>query len=412
MQTQNSSDSPIPINVHRTPRSNVKNSASLGYISYDATTSSLVTFYYELIGDFSSLASSWLVLLRIFVVRFGGFPRMTAIIICRGTRFLSGGFGSAPAIHRDAFSAIDSDGLGCHHGGVFCHDDRAGRPGHGDAGRGGRAQVSREVYDAMRMRLGLDQPLIVQYLHWLANLLQGDLGTSITHRTAALEVILQRLVPTMYLMVGGLIMAVIIAVPAGVLAAIHNNTKWDHLATAFVVAGISVPTFWLALVAVLIFAVYLGWLPAIGYTRPQDDFVDFLKHIALPMSVVALNIAATVLRFQRQDFLEQMQQDYVRTARAKGLSERLVQWKHVLRNSLITTFTVVGLQMAYLSGLITIVESVFNYPGIGYLLLNSIRTRDFIVVQGVVLFMVFLVIVVNLIVDILYTVLDPRIRYS
>jgi len=274
------------------------------------------------------------------------------------------------------------------------------------------AQVSREVYDAMRVRLGLDQPLIIQYLHWLANLLQGDLGTSITHRTAALEVILQRLVPTMYLMVGGLIMAVIIAVPAGVLAAIHNNTKWDHLATAFVVAGISVPTFWLALVAVLIFAVYLGWLPAIGYTRPQDDFVDFLKHIALPMSVVALNIAATVLRFQRQDFLEQMQQDYVRTARAKGLSETLVQWKHVLRNSLITTFTVVGLQMAYLSGLITIVESVFNYPGIGYLLLNSIRTRDFIVVQGVVLFMVFLVIVVNLIVDILYTVLDPRIRYS
>ena len=111
------------------------------------------------------------------------------------------------------------------------------------------AQVSREVYDAMRVRLGLDQPLIVQYLHWLSNLLQGDLGTSITHRTAALEVILQRLVPTMYLMVGGLIMAVIIAVPAGVLAAIHNNTKWDHLATAFVVVGISVPTFWLALVA-------------------------------------------------------------------------------------------------------------------------------------------------------------------
>ena len=115
------------------------------------------------------------------------------------------------------------------------------------------AQVSREVYDAMRARLGLDQPLIVQYFHWLANLLQGDLGTSITHRTAALEVILQRLVPTMYLMVGGLIMAVMIAVPGGVLAAIHNNTKWDHLATAFVVAGISVPTFWLALVAVLIF---------------------------------------------------------------------------------------------------------------------------------------------------------------
>jgi peptide/nickel transport system permease protein len=274
------------------------------------------------------------------------------------------------------------------------------------------APISQEVYDAMRVRLGLDQPLIVQYGNWLWNMLQGDLGSSITYRTPALEVILQRLVPTAYLMVGGLIMAVIIAVPAGVLAAIHNNTKWDHLATGFVIVGITVPTFWLALVAILIFAVYLGWLPSIGYTPPQKDFVDFLRHLAMPMTVVALNIAATVLRFQRQDFLEQMHQDYVRTARAKGLSERLVLWKHVLRNSLITTLTVVGLQMAYLSGLITIVETVFNYPGIGYLLLNSIHTRDFVVVQGVVLFMVFLAIVVNLIVDILYAALDPRVQYQ
>ena len=273
------------------------------------------------------------------------------------------------------------------------------------------AQVSREVYDAMRVKLGLDQPLIVQYLNWLWHMLQGDLGSSIAHRTPALAVILQRLVPTMYLMVGGLIMAVILAVPAGVLAAIHHDTKWDHLATGFVVFGISVPTFWLALVAILIFAVYLGWLPSIGYTQPQENFVGFLKHLALPMTVVALNIAATVLRFQRQDFLEQLHQDYVRTARAKGLSETLVMWKHVLRNSLITTLTVVGLQMAYLSGLITIVETVFNYPGIGLLLLNSINTRDFVVVQGVVLFMVFLVIVVNLLVDVLYTVVDPRVRY-
>lgn len=273
------------------------------------------------------------------------------------------------------------------------------------------AQISREVYDAMRLRLGLDRPLIVQYLNWLWNMLQGDLGSSIAHRTPVLEVILNRLVPTMYLMIGGLILAVIVAVPAGVQAAIHNNTKWDHLATGFVVFGISVPTFWLALITILIFAVYLGWLPSIGYTRPQENFIAFLKHITLPMTVVALNIAATVLRFQRQDFLEQMHQDYVRTARAKGLSETLVLWKHVLRNSLITTLTVVGLQMAYLSGLITIVETVFNYPGIGYLLLNSIHTRDFMVVQGVVLFMVFLVIIVNLMVDILYAVVDPRVHY-
>lgn len=274
------------------------------------------------------------------------------------------------------------------------------------------AQVSQEVYDAMRVRLGLDKPLIVQYFNWLWNMLQGDLGSSITYRTPALQVIVQRLIPTLYLMTGGLILAVIIAVPAGVLAAIHNNTKWDHLATGFVIFGVSVPTFWLALVTVLIFAVHLGWLPSIGYTKPQEDFAGFLRHLALPMTIVALNIAATVLRFQRQDFLEQMHQDYVRTARAKGVSETLVMWKHVLRNSLITTLTVVGLQMAYLSGLITIVETVFNYPGIGYLLLNSIHTRDFVVVQGVVLFMVFLVIIVNLIVDILYAAVDPRLQYQ
>ena len=274
------------------------------------------------------------------------------------------------------------------------------------------APISEEVYDAMRVRLGLDQPLIVQYLDWLWDMLRGDLGDSTTYRTPALAVILQRLVPTAYLMVGGVIMAVAIAVPGGVLAAIHNNTKWDHLATGFVIFGITVPTFWLALVAILVFAVYLGWLPSIGYTPPQKDFVEFLRHLILPMTVVALNVAATVLRFQRQDFLEQMNLDYVRTARAKGLSERLVLWKHVLRNSLMTTVTVVGLQMAYLSGLVTVVENVFNYPGIGFLLLNSIHTRDFIVVQGVVLFMVFLAISVNLVVDVLYAVLDPRVRYQ
>jgi peptide/nickel transport system permease protein len=274
------------------------------------------------------------------------------------------------------------------------------------------APISEEVYEAMRLRLGLDQPLIVQYLNWLWNMLQGDLGVSLTHQTSALGVILHRLVPTAYLMVGGLTLAVVIAVPAGVLAAIHNNTKWDHLATGFVIFGMTIPTFWLGLVLILIFAVNLGWLPSIGYTPPQEDFVQFLRHICLPVVVLGLNIAATVLRFQRQDFLEQMQQDYVRTARAKGLSERLVLWKHVLRNSLITTVTVVGLQMAYLSGLITVIEVVFNYPGIGFLLLNSIHARDFILVQGVVLFMVLLVIVVNLAVDILYSVLDPRVRYE
>ena len=180
------------------------------------------------------------------------------------------------------------------------------------------APISEEVYNAMRLRLGLDQPLVVQYVDWLWDMLRGDLGDSTTYRTPALAVILQRLVPTAYLMVGGVIMAVAIAVPGGRAGRHPQQHQMGPPGHGIRDLRHHVPTFWLALVAILVFAVYLGWLPSIGYTAPQKDFVQFLRHIILPMTVVALNVAATVLRFQRQDFLEQMNLDYVRTARAKG----------------------------------------------------------------------------------------------
>jgi len=280
-----------------------------------------------------------------------------------------------------------------------------------DLMRSADPRMTAEDVARLKAVYGVDRPFFARYLAWAGQALGGELGYSRLFAAPVAAALLPRLGNSLLLMGLSFVLALALALALGTIAAKRAGSRLDAAINLFCFAGVSVPTFWLALVVILIFAVYLGWFPSIGYTRPQEDFVQFLKHVTLPMSVVALNIAATVLRFQRQDFLEQMHLDYVRTARAKGLSERLVLWKHVLRNSLMTTFTVVGLQMAYVSGLITIVETVFNYPGIGYLLLNSIRTRDFIVVQGVVLFMVFLVIIVNLLVDIFYTVIDPRIRY-
>jgi peptide/nickel transport system permease protein len=172
------------------------------------------------------------------------------------------------------------------------------------------------------------------------------------------------------------------------------------------------PSFVVALFAVLIFAVYIGGLPSIGYTPPQEDFWQFLKHIILPASVMGIDLGASTLRYLRTDFLEQMKQDYVRTARAKGIPERVVFGKHVLKNSLISFVTVLGFDIQRLLGGSTIIETMFAYPGISFLMFQSILSRDFAIVQGVVLFIAIIVIAVNLLVDFIYSVLDPRVRYA
>ena len=216
----------------------------------------------------------------------------------------------------------------------------------------------------------------------------------------------------MYLGTAALLIGVLIAIPGGIWAAVRQNTVVDHAANGFVLFGIVTPGFWVALLLVLAFSVHLGWFPTIGYMAPQEDFVQFLKHLTLPAVVLGIDVGASILRFTRADFLEQLRQDYVRTARAKGLPERVVLWKHTLKNSLIATTTVLGFQVSHLMGGSTIIETMFAYPGISFLLLNSIFGRDFAVVQGVVLFMAIMVLVVNFLVDVLYAVLDPRIRYE
>ena len=272
--------------------------------------------------------------------------------------------------------------------------------------------ISKEVYAAMEIRLGVNDPIPLQYVRWLGRALQGDLGTSPLHAIPVMDIILARLPATIYLALASIILGTLIAIPLGVAAAVKQNTWVDHLANGVVLFGLVTPGFWVALMLVLLFGVYLGWLPTFGYTAPQDDFVEFLRHITLPTIVLALDFASNVIRFIRTDFIEQMREDYVRTARAKGLSERLVIWKHIFKNSMLATVTVLGFDISRLMGGSTVIESLFAYPGISFLLLQSIFNRDFATVQGVVIFIALMVVFMNYLADILYALLNPRIRYE
>jgi peptide/nickel transport system permease protein len=268
------------------------------------------------------------------------------------------------------------------------------------------------VYSRMRQRLGLDAPIPVQYARWLHRTVQGDLGTSLNHGVPVLDLILERLPATFYLGLAALLIGLLIALPLGVLAAVRQDTWVDHLGNGLVIFGIVTPGFWVALMAVLAFSVHLGWFPSIGYAAPQQNPLKFLSHITLPAFVLGIDVAAGLLRYLRADFIEQLRQDYVRAARAKGLPERVVLVKHALKNSLVATVTVIGLDISGLLGGSTIIETMFAYPGISYLLLQSIYARDFPVVQGVVLFMALLVVAVNYVTDVVYAFLNPRIAYS
>ena len=272
--------------------------------------------------------------------------------------------------------------------------------------------ISPEVYEAMEIRLGVHDPIPLQYVRWLARALQGDLGTSALHSIPVIDIILGRLPATLYLAFASIILGAVIAIPLGVAAAVRQDTWVDKVANGVVLFGLVTPGFWVALMLALLFGVWLGWFPIIGYVAPQDDFLEFVKHITLPTVVLGLDFAANVIRFIRTDFLEQMREDYVRTARAKGLSERIVIWKHIFKNSMLATVTVLGFDISRLLGGSTVIETLFAYPGISFLLIQSIFNRDFATVQGVVLFLALLVIFMNYLADILYALLNPRIRYE
>lgn len=263
---------------------------------------------------------------------------------------------------------------------------------------------------AMRHRLGLDQPLPVQYASWLGNVLHGNLGRSLSDETPVSTEIQQRLPVTGELALASFIVAILIAIPSGIISAVFRGRAVDYLATLFAFLGMSVPGFWLAMLMLILFAVKLGWLPSSGYVAFTHDPAANLRAMILPAIATGVRESAVLMRMMRSSLLEVMSQDYIRTARGKGLALRAVVFGHGLRNAMVPVITQSGLLIAGLLGGLVITETLFSIPGFGRLIVTAISERDFITVQGAVLVSALLVVLVNLVVDLLYGALDPRIR--
>jgi len=270
-------------------------------------------------------------------------------------------------------------------------------------------EATPETLAQFRARLGFDRPLPTQYLEWLARALRGDLGRSLRTNQPVTEAILQRLPVTIELLGAALAVSLAIAIPMGIVSAVKRNSGVDLASTVFALVGFSLPNFWLGLILIYVFALLLRWLPPSGFV-PLPAVADHVRSLILPALTLGTALAALVTRQLRSGMLEVLRQDYVRTAQAKGLSQGVVVGKHALKNALIAVVTVVGLQIGGLLGNTIITESLFALPGVGRLMIDAVFSRDFFIVQGVVLFLAVGYVVSNLIVDVLYSYLDPRIR--
>ena len=273
-------------------------------------------------------------------------------------------------------------------------------------------EASEPAKEQMRERLGLNDPLVVQYVDWLGNVLRGDLGESLRDGTPVSQLILQRLPVTLELAIGTFLVSLTIAVVAGILSASNRGTWIDYLSTGFALGGISIPHFWLGMMFIIIFAVNLGWLPASGYEPFFQNPTANIAAMILPVLATGLRESAELTRMLRSSLLEELGSDYVRTAISKGLPRRVVVVKHAVRNALIPFVTASGLQIAALLGGLVVTEQVFQLPGVGRLIVESIEERDFTVVQGAVLSVTAIVVLINVLVDMLYAVIDPRIALS
>ncbi len=270
-----------------------------------------------------------------------------------------------------------------------------------------------EAADALRDKLGLDQPVYIQYFQWLGNMLRGDFGSSITGAESVGSALASGLPKTISIAVLAFIIATVIAIPAGILAALKRNSFTDFVVSLIAFLGVSMPSFWFGIILILVFAVKLGWLPSLGYASfTEDGPVEWFKHLLLPSVAIGAGYAAILMRFVRAGLLEALSSDYIRTARAKGLSERRVVVWHGLRNSMIPVVTVAGIQVALLLSGAVVIETVFSIRGIGRLLVGAIFDKDYPMVQGAILVVSVIFVFANLIVDIVYTLLDPRISYD
>jgi peptide/nickel transport system permease protein len=267
------------------------------------------------------------------------------------------------------------------------------------------------VMAAIRHEYGLDKPLPVQYVKWLSLAVRGNLGRD-QRELSVSRTIVQRLPTTLELAFLSVLIGVMIGIPAGIIAAVWQRKPADYAATSAALVGLSVPHFWLGLMMISLFAVHLQWLPAGGYVPFTQDPIDNLRHMLMPAIVLGTGLSAVLMRQMRSSMLNSLSADYVRTARAKGMSERSVVLKHALRNSLITITTIIGLQLGALISGVVVTESIFVIPGFGRLTLDAIGQRDYTLLQGVVLVAAAGYVFVNLTVDVLYSVLNPRIRVA
>jgi len=271
-------------------------------------------------------------------------------------------------------------------------------------------EASPEALSSLRAKLGLDQPLYMQYLSWIGDVLKGDLGESVRDNRSVGKTILRKLPATMELALLGILISIIIAIPAGIISAVKKGSVFDYSSTLVALGGISMPSFWVGILLVYLFAVKFNILPPSGYVSPWEDLSQNLKLMILPSISLGIRMAAVTMRMMRSNLLETLQKDYIKTAHAKGLSNKVVVVKHAVRNSLISVITVIGLQLSAFLGGAVITETIFSIPGFGRLVVQSIFNRDFPMLQGSILIMAVMVITVNLLVDIIYTFLDPRIE--
>ncbi len=273
-------------------------------------------------------------------------------------------------------------------------------------------RVSEGALEARAVAWGLDQPFYVQYFVWLQQVLTGNLGYSTTSYQAVSDMIASHLGPTLLLMATSLVLSLVISLPLGIWSATHPYTKRDYALVSLSFVGTGIPSFFLALVLIWLFTIQLGWLPSSGMTTlgTGGGVLDVLRHMVMPVTVLTVYYTGVNLRYFRSSMLEISQQDYLRTARAKGIGERRVVWNHGLRNTLLTVITVVGTEVPMLFGGSVIVEQVFSWPGLGLMTMSAITSRDYPVIMGVCLMTAVVVVLVNLVTDILYALADPTVE--
>lgn len=279
---------------------------------------------------------------------------------------------------------------------------------------GPRASDARyaEAIEAYRRKLGLDKPIPVQYVLWLRQVVQLDFGESIRSEQPVTEVILEKLPATLELMLAGILFGLVVGVPLAIVAARNRDSAINSVANVISVIGMAIPGFWLGMLLIWIFALQLKVLPASGYTPLTEDPVDNLRKLIMPAFTLGVYELALVTRFLRAEMVEVLNSDYIRTARAKGIKERMVMSRHALKNALIPLVTIIALEIGYLLGGVVVVEQVFGWPGIGWLIFQAISNRDYPIVQGIVILIAVGYSISNLLADIIYGYLDPRIHYE